>query len=96
MTSQVMIEQLYVANDTARVEKLPPDLHPCMRAIRLYCVQSGSRWMLQIRAPVSLAHGRKDGAHSYYAHVRLSLEEMKELRDRLGDYIADAEGMCGT
>ncbi len=53
---------------------------PRERAIRLYCVHSGSGWALQVRAPMSLKSGRP-GKDFIVAHAVLDVDDLRALRD---------------
>jgi len=61
------------------------------RSIRLYCEQMGSVWNLQIRAPISLDHG-KEGKDFVIATAALNIEDMRALRSAIDAFLVEAVG----
>jgi hypothetical protein len=58
------------------------------KAVRLYCVQHGQAWALQIRAPLTLRSGA-EGKDFLVAHAALTREELVALRDAIDAHLKD-------
>ena len=59
------------------------------RAIRLYCTQRGYSWLLQVRAPMTLGTGNKEGKDFIVSGATLDKATMLELRDAIDAILAE-------
>lgn len=60
-------------------------------AIRLYCEQHGQCWGLQVRAPMRLNNGAKEGKDFIVAHAMLSVDDLKELSSAIDAALSELE-----
>lgn len=59
-------------------------------AVRAYCEQRGSAWVLQVRGPMKLRNGR-EGRDFVVATANLEREQMAALRDSIDRFLADED-----
>jgi len=59
------------------------------QAIRLYCEQSGTAWLLQVRGPQRLGFGGREGKAFMVAGATLTRDDMVALREAIDALLAE-------